>query len=108
MIRVGAQPGIALRIQARHAVEIDRRSVRINDPRPRYLHAVLTIRDMRVVPADEARPLRDQKIHASGGVVHILSNQRLDLTGQIGIQALLEYRRTLPSGLDLEPAESRL
>jgi len=36
-----------------------------------------------------------------------LRNERLDLTGQIGVQTLLEHRRNLPAGFDLEPAERR-
>src|SRR5690349_12019192 len=56
---------------------------------------------MRVISANEARPLWNQKVTTGGGIVNIRRNQRLQFTGEVGVEALLKDGRDLPSRLDL-------
>ena len=94
------EPGVAMGIEPHHTVEIDRGSVGVDDAAPGDLHAVLTVGNSRVVPPDQTRSLRDQKVEARRRVVDIRSHQRLQLSRKIRVERLFENRRDLPARFD--------
>ena len=95
-----SQPGVAVGVEAHHAVEIDRGSVWVDDAAPGDLHAVLAVGNVRIVFSDQARALRDQEVEASGRVVDVRGHQRLQLAGKVRVEGLFENRWDLPACFD--------
>ena len=58
------EAGITCGVGARLTLQYDRRAVRHDQPGPDQQHARLAERDLAVIDADQARPLRDEKIIA--------------------------------------------
>ena len=71
VIHLVAQAGVAVRVQAHHAVEIHRGSVGVNDTNPADLNAILSVRNSRVISSDQAGALRDEKVEARSSVVDV-------------------------------------
>src|SRR5215472_6081967 len=97
VIDLVAQASISMGIESDHSVQIHGGTVRVNDAFPNYLHAVLSICHMRVVPAHQTRALRDKKITTGRGVVDVGRHKGLQFSWQIRVQALLKDRRDFPS-----------
>ncbi|MCY1172276.1 hypothetical protein D9M73_124080 [compost metagenome] len=71
-------------VGADQPVEIEVAPIRQDQPGPDHQRARLPKRHMRIVAADQARPLRDQPRLAGHAVEHILGNLRHDLAGKVG------------------------
>ena len=99
VIDVVTEAGIAVRIQSNHAVDIHGRRIRKNDPVPDHLNAILAVGNPRVVFPNQAGALWDQQVEASRGIENVGTDQRLDVTGKVGIQALFQDGGDLPAGL---------
>jgi hypothetical protein len=55
------------------------------------LQAVLSVGDLGIVAAYQARTLRDEDIPAAGRIVDVLANQRPDFARKVGVDALFEH-----------------
>ena len=87
----------ALNILAHHSIEIDRAAIGINDPRPDYLQAVLSVGDLGVINSNQARSLRNQEVFSRRRVVHVRAHQRFYLARQVGINSLLKDGWNVPA-----------
>ena len=81
------EAGIAFGIGARLTLQNDRAAVRHDQAIPDEQRACLPEGDLRVVLADEARALRDQKDLSRRAVIDVFRHLGGDLAGQVGAQA---------------------
>src|ERR1700732_4954974 len=69
----------------------------MNDPRPDYLQAVLSIGDLGIINSNQARSLRNQEVFSRRRVVHVRAHQRLYFAGQVGVDSLLKNGWNVPA-----------
>src|SRR5579883_451216 len=81
------EAGIALRVGAGLTLQNDRAAVRHDQAIPDEERTCLPKGDLRIVLADEARALRDQKDLARWAVIDVFRHLCGHLTGQVGAQA---------------------
>jgi len=92
-IHLVGKAGIAGRICRRYIVQLQRASVREDDPLSDDQRAALPERDHTVIAADQASPLRHEQDSPGRTIEHALGHLRRHQTRQIGAQASDEARR---------------
>src|SRR5260370_863398 len=94
------ETGIPFRVGARLAFQHDRPSVGHDETRPHQERPRLAKRDLRVVLANEAGPLRDQAELDGRAVIDIFGPRRRDLTRQVRAYACEQGRGDDGTGLE--------